>query len=303
MPIASQVKSLAEEIEASYGARVGAVSDIIKETESFLGSSHRAHQKMASQLRDSLSSGNSTRASEVRKMRTNNVKELKETAQSLKEAAQKLGQWLSSSDKERLKEFAHVFGEIKATVGGIEKGTAKLLSDYRGSHKEMAANLRGSLTRGTKDRINQVRNLMSAARDEHKEQTNLLRRNLSSFQRNLAKTVGEMRKDNANDQRSARTHWQNLAKMMTAKRAGKPIPKPQAPMGVPEAVKEVAEEAFKTGELKVRVLEVLQAHPGGMTLSQIGKALNVAYIRVAKPLKELIMEMRATKRNSEYFPA
>lgn len=303
MPIANQIKSLTEDIEASYGARVTAVSDIIRETQAFLGSSHRTHKKMAEDLRTSLSENNADRVGEVRRMRTNNLKELKETAQSLKELAQKLAEFLSSAEDERKKEFVHLFGEIKAAVGDIEKDTAQMLSNYKSDHKEMATKLRGSLTRETKDRINQVRDLLSDFAQKHQGAATSLRSELSSFQRNLSKTVGEMRVDFASDHQQAQTHWQNLTKVMAAKRAGKSIPGARAEMGVPKAAKVEAEEAFEGGELKARALAVIQAHPGGITLPEVGKALKVAYIRVAKPLKELLVEMRVTKRDSEYFPS
>jgi uncharacterized protein YuzE len=89
---------------------------------------------------------------------------------------------------------------------------------------------------------------------------------------------------------------------MAAKRAGKSIPQPRAEMGVPAAVKEAAEEAFEEGELKERVLKVIQANPGGIKLSQIGKVLGIAFIRAAKPIQELLAEVKVTKRDSEYLP-
>lgn len=266
MPIANQIKSLAEDIEASYGARVATVSDIVKETHQTLGGFHRAHQKMADDLRASLSISERGRLEEfatlirdikaaVKAIEKDTAETRAENVRELKEMAHKLAEFLSSSEKERLEEFADFMNGVKGAVGAISRDTAQMRADHVKELKEMA------------------------------------------------KEVEEMLRGFANDQRQARTHWQNLAKVMAAKRAGKPIPKPTAEMGVPAAVKEEAEEAFATGELKAEALKVLQAHPGGMTLPQVGKALNVAYIRVAKPLKELVMEMRATKRDSEYFPA
>ena len=70
-----------------------------------------------------------------------------------------------------------------------------------------------------------------------------------------------------------------------------------------QGVKEAAAEAFEKGELKERVLKVVQAHPGGIKLSEIGKALKIAYVQAAKPIKDLLSEVKITKRDSEYLPA
>ncbi|MDP2960594.1 MAG: hypothetical protein Q8N71_04135 [candidate division Zixibacteria bacterium] len=248
MPIASQIKSLTEDIEASYGARVVAVSDIIKETHQTLGSFHRAHQKMAGDLRDSL----------------------------------------STSERERMKDFATLIGDIKAAVESIEKDTTDLLSKFAQEHKEMARVLSSSLDESESTRIAEFKEMLKSIQSRQKEREEETAELLSDYQKDLSET---------------KRHWQNLAKIMAAKRAGKPVPTPRAEMGVSKAVKEEAEEAFEGGEMKERVLAVIRAHPGGITLPEIGKALRVAYIRASKPLKELLMGMKVTKRDSEYLPA
>jgi len=296
MPIANQMKSLVEDIEASYGARVVAVSDIVKETKSSLGSFHRAHKKMADDLRDSLSTNNSGRVSEVGKMRAENVEELKEMVQ-------ELARFLSSSEKERIEEFTTLIGEIKGAVTAIEKDTAETLADFRSSHKEMSEAQGAELVKITKERVEEVSQKLSEFGREHQKMARQLRGELSSFQKKLEREVAEMRAPVIADLKEARRNWQNLAKVMAAKRVGKPIPAARAEMGVSQAVKEEAEEAFETGELKERVLKVIQAHPGGITLPEIGKVLRIAYIRISRPIKGLLEEMVVTKRDSEYFPA
>lgn len=272
MLIANQMKSLVEDIEASYGARVVAVSDIVKETKSSLGSFHRAHKKMADDLRDSLSTNNSGRVSEVGKMRAENVEELKEMVQ-------ELARFLSSSEKERIEEFTTLIGEIKGAVTAIEKDTAETLAGFRSSHKEMSEAQGAELVKITKERIEEVSQKLSEFGREHQKMARQLREELSSFQKKMEREVAEMRAPVIADLKEARRNWQNLAKVMAAKKVGKPIPGAKTEMGVSQAVKEEAEEAFGTGELKERVLKVIQAHPGGITLPEIGKVLRIAYIQ------------------------
>jgi DNA repair exonuclease SbcCD ATPase subunit len=253
MAIANQIKSLTEDIEAGYGARVAAVADII---------------------------------SEVRKMRTNNVKDLKEMAKSLAE-------FLSSAEKERIEEFTTLIGEIRRAVEAISKDTAKTLAAFRTSHTEMSQAQRAKLLKITKERIEEVSTKLSEFGREHQEMARQLGEELSSFQKKLERAVDEMRAPVIADLKQAKRNWQNLVRVMAAKRAGKPIPAAKAEMGVSKEIK---------GELNDRVLKVIQAYPGGITLAEIGRALGVAYVQISKPIKHLLAEMVVTKRDSEYFP-
>jgi septal ring factor EnvC (AmiA/AmiB activator) len=93
--ISSEVKSLTEDIEASYDARIAAVSDIVNGTHQALGNFHREHEKMARDLKRSL----------------------------------------AASEKDRRKEFATLIGEIKDVVAAIEKDTVETLADFKSDDK------------------------------------------------------------------------------------------------------------------------------------------------------------------------
>ncbi|HYT42565.1 MAG TPA: hypothetical protein VEP90_09475 [Methylomirabilota bacterium] len=181
MSVSEQIQALTENIEASYGPRIAAVSDIVEETHQTLGNFHREHEKMARDLKRSLASNRSARVSQVQKMRAAHKKELKEIAP-------KIAELLSAAETERREEFTTLMGEIEAAVAAIEKDTAQTLADFRNDHKEMADSLRSEL---------------------------------SSFQRTFRRTVDDMMADFSADHRQAHIHWENLTKEMAAKRAGK----------------------------------------------------------------------------------
>jgi translation initiation factor 1 (eIF-1/SUI1) len=238
MPISNQVKSLTEDIEASYGARRAAVSDIVKETHQTLGHFNREHEKMTRDLRSSLASNRSARASHVQNMRAENEQDLKEMARELAESLSASEKERRAAEEERRKEFATLIGEIQGLVADIEKDTAQTLADCRSDHQEMANALKTSLSRETKERIDTIHELLSHFTEEHQEMATSLRSELSSFQRNLRQAVDEMMADFSSDHRQAHTHWEHLTRVMAAKRAGKHAPSAKAEMGVPTAVKE-----------------------------------------------------------------
>lgn len=302
MPIADQIRSLTEDIETSYGARTMAIANLVKSTHKTLVDYRETHRKAADDLRELLISDCTERASKAQNMKAANVKARIKSAQELKEKAKNLTEFLSSSEKERIKDFDNLMEEIKGMTAGIEKDTIRTLSHFRSSHREMASDLKTTLSHETKTRINKVKDLLSDFIQERKERTNSLKRRLASFQKNLSEEVNELRTNISDDLQQAQTHWQNLAKVMAAKRVGKPIPSVKTKSGISPAAEEEAEKAFETGEITEKISEVVYSHPNGITLPEIGKVLKIPNARVAKTIKDLLLKMKISKRDSEYFP-
>ena len=212
-----QMKSLTEDIEASYETRKAAVSALVKETHQSLGNFHRGREKMTSDLKRSLASNKVRRAKDVQKMRAENSK-------GLKDMSKELTGFLSTAESERRQEFAAWIGEMKDRRAALEKDTAQMLADFRSEHEEIASALKAGLAGETRERIETIHDLMSRFTNERKEQADLLRSELSTFQRSLSQMVGDMMADFSADHRQARAHWDNLSKVMRAKKAGQPVP-------------------------------------------------------------------------------
>jgi hypothetical protein len=221
MAINKQIKSLTEEIESSYGTRVAAVFDLARETHQTLENFNRERKKMATDLRRSLAASRASRASQVQKMRTENRRALKDMAKELDELLSASEKERRQSEKERRKQFTTLIEEIKGAIAVLEKDTAKTLADLRSDHEEMAKTLKLSLSRETKERIHAVHNLLSHFTKEHKEMADALRSGISSFRKDLTKTVDDMMDDFSADHRQARIHWENLTRVMAAKRGGR----------------------------------------------------------------------------------
>jgi len=346
MNIANQVKSLTEDIEASYGERMSWLADATKDTHQMMTRIGREnkeaadavakllahfrgdHKAMAKTLGSFLDESESTRIAEFKVSYAERMKwladaikdthqimnrihgENKEAAEGVarllsefrkkqKELANTLAEFLSLSEKERLENFHLMDEEIKKSVSELREETKQIMERVRREIEEINAEVADLLSRFRKEHGEMSAELSRKLTEEEAERLEEFRAFFSDVQRRTAEILTATREDI----KEARNHWQNLAKVMSAKRAGKSIPAPRAEMGVPTAVKEEAEEAFAGGELKERVLKVVQAHPGGIKLSKIGKALRIAYIQAAKPIKDLLAEVKVTKRGSKYLPA
>ena len=260
MPIAQDMKKITEDIEVSYGARVAAISDLFKETQGTLDGFRQERYKMADELRSRLSSENSAMVREFRG-------ELKKMANELKEAAGDLGKFLSQSESQRKEDFKALLAEVRRLQRARDGELTAFLASFRESHKKMAAQTRGELTRSRKD---------------------------------LKKAVSDMLSAFKADRKQARSYWQNLIRVLSARRAGR-VPPKKVKFEVPKRVEVEAEKAIGRGELKARTLTLIRENPG-INLSKLGKALKVPYITLAIPVSELVSEGRVKKEDNKYYP-
>lgn len=280
MPIAYDMKSLAQDIEVSYGQRVAFLSDLFKKTSNSLKTFRRDQQKMSTDLWDFLTSNRETREGLVQEFRQQNKKELANMAE-------RLTSFLVENNKIMKKETADLMNQIRDFLSTMEEDVSTLLTEFKKDRQTMATGMRKELASMTKRRMEQVKRTLSAFAAEQENRSNKLREELSSFQKELTRTVKQMRAPVISDLREAKGNWQTLTKIMAAKRASK----------VTKAVK-----AFAEGELKEQVMRLIETKPKGITLPQMGKALKIPYIRLAKPVSELVKEGKVKKEDSQYFP-
>jgi hypothetical protein len=232
MAISADIKSLTENIEASYETRVAAVSDIVQETHQTLGNFKREREKMASDLRQSLASNRSDRIRQVQEMRAGNTKEIGELAQTVTG-------FLEVAERERRQDFATLLQEIKSQIVDIEKDTASTLADFRSNHHEMAEALQSELAdfRSNHHEMGDaLRSELADFRSQQKEMVAALRGEFANFSRDLHKQVGGMLAEFSSDQQQARAEWENMTRVMTTKRAGKQAPSSAAKKDTPTSV-------------------------------------------------------------------
>lgn len=294
MPIATDMKNMTEGIEVSYGERVAFLSDLSKGTHETLKTFHHEHQKMAGDLGDFLSSDRDNREKVAAALRGKNKREFKAMAESLTD-------FLKTSSSAVKKDTAELMTQIREDMSSMEKEIAGLLSKFNEERQSMGKEMKEELTSTTRGRIGQVKKMLATFSAEQEGRSKELRRQLSSFQKEIERTVKEMREPVISDLKEARQHWQNLAKIMAAKRAGKAVTAAKKIEGV--AKKEVAQavEAFSAGSLKEHILRLISEATSGITLTKMGKALGIPYVRLAKPASELVNEGKIKKEDSEYF--
>ena len=203
-----------------------------------------------------------------------------------KTMAERLTNFLKESTTATKKDTAALMGQIRESIELIEKETGSLLSSFHANHRAMAKALRKLLEEST-----------TASKKDTAELMTQIKGDISSIEKEVASLLSRFDRD----LKEARQSWQNLAKIMAVKRAGKAVTVAKKIEGV--AKKEVVEAvaAFSAGSLKEHILRLISEATSGISLTKMGKALGIPYVRLAKPASELVNEGKIKKEDSEYF--
>lgn len=262
MSIAQGMKNIAEDIEISSGERMSWLADFIKDTHQTMGRIHRENTEAAEAV----------------------AKLLAHFRGDHKAMAKALDAFLDKSESTRMADFKGMLSSIQSRQKGREKEVALLIKRFEDELSEMTTKTKALLSQSESKRLAEFKRTLAAIKSRQRAREEETADLLAAFQ----KDIGESRR-----------HWENLAKIMAAKRAGKRVPLAQ----VPKKVKEAAKEAFGWGELKVKALPLIEESPQGINLRQLSSKLKVHYIRLARPIKELLDEGKVIKKGSLYFPA
>lgn len=142
MPIAQEMKNLAEDIEASYGERLTTLQHLIAETRQMQRRFRDEHKEMAQALGSFLDNSESTRITEFKEMlrsiqsrqgaREEEVAEMiKKFEDELAQMASQLKEFLSDSEATRLEDFKSTLATIRSRQREREEETVELLGSYQ----------------------------------------------------------------------------------------------------------------------------------------------------------------------------
>jgi hypothetical protein len=286
MEMVEQMRNLAQDIIASYDARISTVETIVDGTHNLLADFRRKNGEMSNQLRETLAKGESVRKKDFDSMmsgirlyqeeRERQVKRmLAGFLREQKEMSSKLKEMLTNAESGRIEEFKATLKEIQARQEQRSKEVSEMLKDFQKEQEETAKELRQLLDKSESLRIEDFKATIS---------------NIQARQAERSREVSGMLKGFRDEQEEAASHWQNLAVLMKEKRAGK--------IGR-EAV--VIEEVAPLVSKEQQILEVLKDNPQGISLTDIGSALGVRYITLARAIKGLVEEGRVEKKDTLYF--
>ena len=191
MALASQMKTLSEEILTSFKQRIKENEELVNNVQKTLDGFHKDQEDMAAALRAGFDKGEKTRLKEADILMKEMIKDHKEMAAALRGS-------LAKDEKNRLSEFKALMGSIINEISEIFTSTQTLLTKFDKEHQEMAAALRSDLDEGEVNRLKEFADLMKSINEEILRIFSYTNDLLAKFDKEHQEMSVELRKDLAN---------------------------------------------------------------------------------------------------------
>jgi len=228
MGIASDIKTLGEDIVASYDSRVKAIGTLVKDTHQMLKGFGAEHKEMSEKLKEDLAKGEKERLTGFKAMMADVKKFVSDI---VVDGTAKLMKQIQKEQTER------------------NKGVADLLVNFAKDHEAMAAELKKNLAKGETDRLEDFKEMMKGIQkyvaDVVKETKRLIKEIQARQDERNKEVLDQLEAFKAEREKMA-ANWQALVATMDKRRGGKPIVSAGAKVGtVEEAVKEPKKKGKK----------------------------------------------------------
>ena len=224
MGIASDIKTLGEDIVASYDGRIKAIGTLVKDTHQMLKGFDAEHKEMAEKQAEALANFVNGLTKDVGAMMKAIAKAHKEMADNLKESLEK-------GETDRLKDFKAMMGDINKGIKDIENYVAKKLKEFSDAHTDMSEELRKELAKYVVDMVKTTKKLMGDIQKRQEERNGEVADLLEAFKTEREKMAA---------------NWQTLVATMARRRGGKPV------VSAGAEVKTVEEAVAKKGKKRGR---------------------------------------------------
>jgi len=235
MPVAEDMKNIAENIISSYEARIQSIGDIFDTThlllrgfqDSFLDTKQE-REKFSVELRENLAKNESLRRKdfdnmmqgilstseerekEVRNLLDSYLNAQKEMAQALRENLSKIKDALAKGEAGRIKEFQAMIKEIFARQEERKEEVTSNLKEFQKEQQEMAKRLKALLAKGKELRINDLKSMLKEFKVQHEER--IARQ--EERREEVCHILGDFKKERT----EAAKNWRALEKKMAQRR-------------------------------------------------------------------------------------
>jgi len=235
----------------------------------------------------------------------------------MNEEMEKLGKEIIGSYDVRVESIKQLKKETEETLKGFRLSLEKMGSDLRNdlaegverrkaevsqtldeltnSRMQMSKELKEDLAAGVEKRKEEVSKTLDDFKVSHLQMSKELKENLSKFNQEIKKVRAELEK--------ASLSWQQTASILQEKRSGvKPIPKVLEKKTIKEALPKKAKISEELSDKK-QLIKLINGHPEGIKLTEIGAQLEKDWRWYIPIVKELMEEGKIRKEENLYYPA
>jgi DNA-binding ferritin-like protein len=265
MGIKEEMEKLGVDIIDSYDVRVEKIGQIKKETEEALKST----RGLLNNLQDDHKKMSLEQRESLSKYKENLQDDAKEMLKGFRLSLEKMGSHLRQ-------DLAKSAEKRTAEVNKTLENTQKMMDGFKVAHSQMSKELKKDLSKSNQEMKSKVSKM------------------LNDFRSTQDKLRAELEK--------ASLSWQQTASTLQEKRSGgKPVSKGLEKKIVKEKLPKKTKIMEELSD-KVQTLDLVQKHPEGLKLTEIGVELGKDWRWYIPIVKELLEENKIRKEENLYYP-
>ncbi len=337
--LADDMKRIAEDVTASYEARLSFVSNLVSDTSEMIGKFREDHSEMSKSLRNKLQM-------DSKNLKTTVGEFISDTHHKNEQLRKETLQMLSTHEDTRLSEARAVKESLRQFVNQVSEDIENLLTNFAEVRKQMASDQKKSLNDFTNQLVKETTDMLKNFSEAHSQMASALKEMLSSdnfsrkvevaeFIKDITKSHQAMAKDlnnfltgSENDRKSQFTEMMNTIKedisemskawselvirMHTLRSIGiekakemeeaekRRIERERKEAERKRLEQEEAErKQSELDEVKARILDAIPEE--GIKLSEIGKAIEKPWQGLIPIVSELIKDDMVTKDDEGFY--
>lgn len=294
MALAMGMKSLADDIIASYEERLRSMNKLRGDTQAARGQTRTMVHALATRragestrMKQELGRDRTARASEVRNLTSGTRQMLSGLSRSRKE-----------EETEMRTRMAQEAAARRSAVGGIISATAQAVRDFRASRKKAGDELRAELSAGvsgikteTATLAKETQSLISEFARSHRQMCASLASGLAQSRSSRRLALNGMRGE------FGRARSEVRIDLKAAAAAWETVSSPKKSASVPAAPE------GDIPDLEAKLLAAVAGNPGGISLSAIAESLGVVTVVLGRAARSLLEKGKLRKEDKLYFPA
>jgi hypothetical protein len=302
MTIATEMKELTRDIASSYAERMRRIGEIREEAnltrgeaEGLIKSFEASRNETGRQLRRELARDKASRESEVTGMLKEAQNILRANQTSRNEASAQLRESLTSGTANRRSEVRKTLQDAQQSIRGFGASLKKAGSELRRNLDESRMSVKSDVSELLGNAQGLIRNFQKSRIERGIKLRKDMARDRSDRESDVRQMQNDIRKARANTQaelKEAAAAWTGLTKVT-------PPPKEEVPE-MEEAKVVLPEE--QAPNFEVKLLEAVNEHPEGITLSAVADSLGVAPIVLGRASRSLLDKGEIYKEEKTYFP-
>jgi hypothetical protein len=322
MGIASDMKSITDNIMTSYNMRIKAVGNLIQDTHDTLKDFATDRKAMGEEQSKNLTDFMNGLSKNVFDLRTgfrkNHKKMSNEQEAFLKKFIKTLSKNVDDMQKDFQKDHQDMSDEqaknLTNFVNDLTKDVGSMLNNFQRDRIKTSKDLKNNLAYEVKEIEHYVDKKLKEFDKSHKEMSVQMKEDLSKFTGDIADTVKKMLKefdknqaDVSKELKKTKDIWTEMTNLQNKARKSKSLKDLAPSVKVKEKVMTVAEaleeeEASPKMDLEERVLKFINKHPKGVKVGDMEKPLGVARTRLGVIAKRLLEEGQVRKEDNLYYP-